>query len=538
MKKTIIKMFAALAFLVAVNGCKKESLDLVNPNEPTEASLETEAGITRYAAGVYERFGLNYWWMALANHDVMGDSYYIPWGNFGWRWVNQVTRITNTGTGATFTPPQGGEQKVELKSRNNRSFGDDNAFLHEWQSNYFVNSQANGILKALGNPALSLGTDADTKRKTLKAWAYWWKGFTYSRIGSMYIAGLILDEAGTTNNEFKTWQAVLAEATKNFDLAIAELNTLPAAGNATYNAMMAILIPDFTRTGSGGLFDPAGWIRQINTYKARNIMVNKKPAEITAAEWTTIETLCNNGINASDKIFTMRSAQENDLVSQTAWSVPRLLNGWFFLSERLVQDFPANPLGGTAAGDDGRYTRNVIARASPVVSQSGRGFQYGTRWTLKEISAGGDWASTTTGLGEIPVGCSYEENQLMLAERKIRGGDVPGGIVHINNVRTKQNAGALMQITGVLTQAEALEQLRRERRIGLFLKNVAFYDARRWGVIDPVSAGGGRAGAKVLFASGIADCVIDYNYMPRWDVPLNELDFNAPSLTSAPTAVN
>jgi starch-binding outer membrane protein, SusD/RagB family len=532
MKKIFVKSVAVLALVSALSSCKKDSLNIINPNAPTVVSVNTEAGLIRFSAGIYSKFGFNYWWYTLANHDVMGDSYYIPWGNFSWRWVNQVTKMTVNSTGQVLTPPQGGSQKDELKLRNNRSFGDDNAFLHEWRSNYFVNNQANGILAALANPALDLGADADSKRRTLKAWAYWWKGFAYSRIGSMYVAGLILDEVDKTNNEFKSWQAILAEATKNFDLAAAELGGLPAAGNAPYNSIMGTLIPDFTKFGSGGVFTPGDWIQHINTYKARNILANKKPADITAAEWTTIETLCNNGIESNDKILTMRSAQENDLVSQTAWSVPRLLNGWFFVSERLVQDFKTN---------DQRYTRNIVARSSPIVSQSGRGFQYGTRWDLKDITAGGDWASTAIGQGEIPVGCSYEENQLMLAEKKIRTGgtaNIDAGIVHINNVRNKQNAGAAVLAPNGLTQAQALEELRVERRIGLFLKNVSFYDARRWGVIDPVSQGGGRANANVLLASGIQAAFFEYNYMPRWDVPLNELDFNTPSATSVPVAAN
>jgi starch-binding outer membrane protein, SusD/RagB family len=530
MKKIFVKSFAVLALITAVSSCKKESLNIINPNAPTVTSLATEAGIVRYSAGLYSKFDLNYWWFTLANHDIMGDSYYIPWGNFSWRWVNQVSKITLNGSGQVLTPPQGGEQKAELKLRNNRSFGDDNAFLHEWRSNYFVNNQANGILAALANPALDLGTDADSKRKTLKAWAHWWKGFAYSRIGSMYVAGLILDEADKTNSEFKSWQAILTEATKQFDLAATELAGLPAAGNTSYNTIMATLIPDFTKVGTGGVFSPADWIQQINTYKARNILANKKPADITAAEWSTIETLCNNGIEQADKILTMRSAQENDLVSQTGWSVPRLLNGWFFISERLVQDFKAG---------DNRYTRNIVARSSPIVSQSGRGFQYGTRWNLVDISAGGDWASTVIGSGEIPVGCSYEENQLMLAEKKIRNSAIDAGIAHINNVRNKQNAGAAVLAPNGLGLAEALEELRKERRIGLFLKNVSFYDARRWGVTDPVSLGGGRANANVLFTGAVIQpAFFEYNYMQRWDVPLNELDFNTPSATSVPVSTN
>ena len=55
------------------------------------------------------------------------------------------------------------------------------------------------MLKALENPDISFSGDAATKRATLKAWAQWWKGYAYSRIGSMYLAGIINDDPGLGN---------------------------------------------------------------------------------------------------------------------------------------------------------------------------------------------------------------------------------------------------------------------------------------------------------------------------------------------------
>ena len=68
---------------------------------------------------------------------------------------------------------------------------------------------------------------------------------------------------------------------------------------------------------------------------------------------------------------------------------------------------------------------------------------------------------------------------------------------------------------------------------------MSFYDARRWGVLKPVSSGGGRAGAIVLLAGGVPNvATIDYNYLSYWDVPKNELDFNTPSNASVPIIGN
>jgi hypothetical protein len=543
MKKIYI---AFVSILLMTQSCKKSSLDLTNPNEPVPEVLTSEEGMKRAALGVYTHgvynpgtsdafFGYNYWWFALANHDIMGDSYTISAGNFSWRWVNQVSKIT-LGNGTVLNPPQGGGQAAELRARNDRSYGDDNAFYHEWLAMYLMNNQANLVLNGVENPLLKLsGSDADVaaKKATFRAWGYWWKGFIYSRIGSMYVSGIIANDFDpvtyTTkmNSTYVSHDAIIQEANRNFDLAVAQLNAVPASSLAAYEGLLGFMIPTFTQTGKGGVLTIDAWKNQISTYKARNLLANKKVSAMTPADWTQVLTLSTNGIKEADKIFTMRSADVNDLVSITAWAPYRLQIGWANLSERLVQDFKP--------GDE-RYTRNIRGPVASYGNERNRGAQYATRWRLFEIANGGDWASTGTGDAEIPVGCSYEENELMIAEANIYLNNIEEGLGHIDNVRDYQNAG-LPAVKGTgLNKAQALEELRRERRIGLFLKNVAFYDARRWNVTAPAGEGGGRSNAWVV-VSGVVDpnAKIEYNYLDYWDVPKNELDFNVPGTGSSPT---
>lgn len=527
--KFVLPVF--LLMLLTIVSCKKSILDLENMNEPGPQSLETEEGMKRMSLGIYSKFGLDYWWLTLGYHDIMGDSYFISAGNFSWRWANQTAKITLS-NGTILTPPQGGTQGVELKARNDRSFGDDNAFSNEWESCYAVNNQANVLLDAVKSPALKIINDADLKKKVISAWAYWWKGFAYSRLGSMYVSGVITDEPGKTNSNYVLNTALIAEANKNFDLAIAELQGITDV--STYANFLQGFLPDFVdeygTKGNGSTLTPAAWIRNMNTYKARNLLVNKTVAQMTTADWTTIKTLATNGIQPTDQIFTTRSANDNDLVSLSAWAPARLLiSGWEYVSERLVQDFKTG---------DARRTRNIVnAPGGTVVNRSGRGFQYGTRWAFKPIESGGDYASTLAGLAVIPIACSFEENELMLAEANIKLGLVDLGLASIDKVRAFQNA-ALPAVTGTgLNPAQAYEELRRERRIGLINKNVSFYDARRWGVIN---AGVGRTGAVVVGPGGVIDnnATIDYNYLSYWDVPKNELDFNSPSNPAVPVATN
>ncbi len=517
-KLTLTGFFAVLVLI----GCNKSILDLKDPNQPGLEALNSEEGLLRAGLGIYSKFGLEYFWLSLTNHNVMGDNTFSSVGNYSWRWVNQPTRIV-LDDGTVVTPPQGGAQGTELKTRNSRAFTSDNVFFNEWAAMYLVNNQANLILSKVDDPAIVFTGNAAAKRSALKAWAYWWKGFAYSRIGSLYVAGIVTDELNQTNSDFKTTPQMIEAATVNFDKAIAALNEITDA--TTFTAVMNVVIPTVTKTGKGGNLTTTEFIHQINTYKARNILVNKRIEQMTNADWTQILSLTQNGLTSSDKILTMRTAEVNAVLGNASagWSPWRLLsNAWEFASERWVQDFQTG---------DARRTRNITQRATPIVNNSGRGIQYGTRWALVPIESGGDYVSQTAGRAEIPMGCTYEENALTRAEALIRTGQVNEGLLLIDAVRTYQRANLPALAGSSLNEAQAFLQLRSERRIALFLKNTAFYDARRfgWAVKD-----GQRTGAVVLSASGAVNtnATVVYNYLDYFDVPMNELDFNAPGAGS------
>lgn len=525
-KTRVIVAVAVLSLMVSA--CSKTKLDKVNPNQPGEAALLSEDGMMRAALGVYSKFGLEYFWLSLTNHNIMGDNTFSSVGNYSWRWANQPAKITLDDGVTVLTPPQGGTQGFELKSRNSRAFSNDNVFFNEWASMYLVNNQANVILAACEDPRIVYGGTADaikSKKAALKAWSYWWKGFAYSRIGSLYIAGIINDKPNETNSDFKSSADIIAEANANFDKAVTALNEVTDV--AAYTTIISAAIPSMTKVGKGGNITVAEFKRHINTYKARNILVNKKIEEMTNADWTQILTLTADGLTSTDKILTMRTADANAVLgnSSAGWSPWRLLTGaWEFASERWVQDFQPN---------DARKTRNLRLRATPVVNNSSRGFQYGTRWDFIPIEQGGDYVSQTVGIAEIPMGCTYEENALTRAEALIRTGAVEDGLKLIDAVRTYQRASLPALSGSSLNEAQAFLQLRSERRIALFLKNTSFYDARRFGW---ASKNGKRTGVVVIYTGGVVNtnATIEYNYLDYFDVPLNEIDFNSPASGSAP----
>jgi hypothetical protein len=263
MKKYIISI---LILLMLGTACKKSSLQLSDPNNPTpDQSLTTEAGLKTFALGIIQKTvatvpdeGVtNIFHIALTNHSIMGDEAYVPYGNFALRWVNQVYSITLP-SGQVVINPNGVDQKTQLQGFDSRDAGERNAFQYEWSSCYYIIAQCNQLLKSLENPDIAFSGDADTKRGTLKAWAQWWKGFAYSRIGSMYLGGVITNEPGEINDNFVDHSQILAEATKVLDDCTATLNGITE--NADYDEVMTAIVASFN--DNVNIVSPDSWKRK------------------------------------------------------------------------------------------------------------------------------------------------------------------------------------------------------------------------------------------------------------------------------------
>ncbi|HMG90682.1 MAG TPA: RagB/SusD family nutrient uptake outer membrane protein [Chryseolinea sp.] len=547
--------YIATCFLLLVSqACKDELAEVINKNEPTEAALGTEAGLIAFGKGgtylsgignyyasvddqLGPRTGKNLGFLTLqifGVHDAMGDVIYVPWGNQSFRYANNPTDFT-LDDGSNHTNPIGVSQPYDLRLRNSRAYGAANTFLMEWTQMYFMNNSMN-ILLAKVEDATYTG-DANTKKNTLRAWGHWWKGYAYSRIGSMYIGGVITDEPNKTNSNFVTNTEIIAEANANFDKAQAALESISDVG--TYSEVLGQIIPGYCQQGNGGIPTPDQWIRNLNTMRARNLLVNTRVKEMTSANWTTIQTLTDDGIQLNDPVFVVRTTEDfnRSVIDPNFGSVAAYAatedGQTYYVSERLIQDFRAG---------DKRYDNNFDLMTSPIVFQRGRGLGFGTRYYL--VDGGKEMPGVKTYVHTLEYGAddtylagSFEENELMRAEARIQLGDIPGGTALIDAVRTLQGAG--LAPLGALSKDAALEELRTERRISLLFRGLAFYDARRTGIIDDKSKGGGRSNAVVLsnFTGSMVvntKTFINYNYLSYFDVPQNEVEFNAPALGSAP----
>jgi starch-binding outer membrane protein, SusD/RagB family len=536
-----------------MGACKKAILTLPNPNAPTPgASLITEGGIDAFAEGIFEKFidyeagdgNLNFFQLQWLMESNMGDENFSPYSNWGGRYPMNIASITLPAPYNTIVPnPSGFATQLDiLQSENTRTAGDGNSIQYEWDVFYYINAQANTLLGALNNSALVLTGDAATKKKLLQAWAYYWKGYSYSKLGSMYIAALIDDSPDSTNkgltsNVYLANTAILADANANFSTALALFNSITE--DADYDATFSAIIPTFNENTK--IITPAMWARQIHTFEARNYLANHKVASMGASDWNTILNEADSGMVAGDYTLEwgMTTGDVNDLSAGGfhPYEMVNVNTALSYVSERLIQDFQSG---------DARFTKNFgLYPGGSVVNVRSRGIQFGTRYIPTYIENGGSFA-TNEQMGYCPIAPTYEENALMIAEADIYTGSISQGDALIDQVRAYQNAGLPPAASHGLTLDSAVAQLHSERRIGLYDRGVAWYDARRWGVTAPASSGGGRANANVLVPGSligggstpatILPCFIEYNFVDYWDVPANELDFNPAGAGSAPTA--
>jgi len=557
--KTMIKnkifhtiFFAAIALTMA--GCKKQ-LNVGNPNSPTiAANANTEPGLISLAqGGVY----IN----GFANGDGwLGDSYFsLPWAyselmgdvlGGGEGSNNQTTTIgvpdyiiLDDGTTKLANPsPQ--IALIRLYNSRSATANANNPLYYQWLNMYALNSACNTVLSLVDK--ITFTGDAVTKTNTIKAWCYWWKGFAYASIGTLYYSGLVVNSADGASNNYLIKDSIIAQSNIYLNKAASVLKTgITTTGD--YSAVVGKLIPSFCQTGNGGVLTPDMWIRNINTMLARNILLNKlatfvkgvpggtitksSMTAMTSADWNNVLTYAASGIKSGDLVFTGRTVSVNYFFSAAGGSVAALSTGkntttTLKVSERLIQDFKTG---------DARLSNNFNTNTSFI-----NNYSFTTRYSLTDGGNGssGVYAYGTKSVGayELFIAGSYEENALMLAEANIWLGNTDAGLAYLDAVRSYQGAGISAVAGKGLTQAQALAELVKERRAALLFRGLSFYDARRWGWIYNITNGGGSYGNTVVTSTGAVNtnATINYNYMDYWDVPADESDLNPPATGSAP----
>jgi hypothetical protein len=556
---------AAVLLLLVLGSCKKQ-LDVQNPNAPTYVGNVTdETGLAAYSKGGVYWNGLNYGdgWLGdsyfslpRGYHDLMGD---LIGGGQGSN--NQTTTMgvpdkfqadPNDPTTVFVNPSPQATGIIRSFNNSASTANGNNALFYEWTNMYAMIKACNMTLQLVGT--ISLTPD---KANAFKAWAYWWKGYAYAQLGTLYYAGLIVEQDNTVSNtkvnKFVNQAAIIAESNKNLNLALTTLTAITNQGD--FDAIIKQLVPTQNQTGLGKALSSAQLIRTINTMLARNILlnhlapfVNGNPSAtinkstitpMSASDWQSVITFCNKGIQQGDYVFTGRTTSANSFFTATGGSVPGLLAAsnqttTYKLGERLVQQFKAG---------DNRRANFTIKYGTFYGDANTNSTRYSLADGAKDSSGGVPISSLgvpilgsrTVGKLEIYIGPTYEENALMIAEAKMRTGDIPGGLALIDAVRDYQGAGVAHVGGSALTLSQALQELTMERLAGLAFRGLAFYDLRRWGWSYAIANGGGRYGCTLIYKKIVYNnATIDYNFMDYWDVPGDEIEKNAPSSDSAP----
>jgi hypothetical protein len=554
------KMFYIFLFIGTIifanTSCKKSSLQVGDPNDPTLAgNVNNETGLLAFAeGGVYENgfvngdgwLGDSYFSLPYGYHELMADNigadasnnqittvgyptYYI---------LDNLTKITpNT---STPTP-----QIAVLRQYNVLGGSGNNPMYFQWQNMYALNAACNEILRVA--PTIKLAGDAATRLNTITAWCYWWKGYAYSQIGSMYFSGLVQDDPlNVTNNHYLPKDSILARSNYYLNQAASILSAITNTGD--YNTELSVMIPAASQYDHGGVPTPTMWIHNINTLMARNIICNKlapfvngnPAATITksstgtmqAADWQQVISLATKGIQQGDVIFDAHSTSTNTIFSATGGTAAAMTTGnnisvTFKIGVRYLQCFTAG---------DRRLDSDF--RQSSIYNNPFYGTPYDIKDSLQQSSDNGVYVIGSDQIGqyEAYIAGSYEENELMLAEANIRTGNIDQGLSFVDAVRAYQGAGVAPVSGTGLTLAQAMTQLTNESRVALVFRGLSFYNSRRWGWIYDISNGGGQYAQRLYNADGTynVNVTIDYNFMDYWDIPADETQLNAPGTGSSP----
>jgi hypothetical protein len=552
MKKNRLIQAALLTALVFGTLSCKDQLDVGNPNAPTQgANVTDDVGLFKLATGgVYINGFLNgdawlgnsYFSLPMGYNELMADNVGASASN------NQVTTVGQpdyilypSGQKKTNTSPAIGI----LRTYNTRAAtgANNNAIHYQWLNMYALNNACNLVLSLVDE--VEYHGDAASRQATIRAWAYWWKGYAYSSIGTKYYSGLIVNEYGEKSSTYVSHDAVIAESDKYFGMASQELDKVTSASD--YETALTLMIPEQNRVGRGDSPSIAEWKRNINSMMARNLLLNKlapfvngstaatitgsaMSGAMTAADWQKVLDLTSTGIGPSDNIFTGRTTGANDFFTATGGSVASLAAtnagaSTFKVSERVIQNFKPG---------DRRFTNNFREGGPAPLNPADRyvnDYIYSTRYTMVSGGRGEDgvwvYANRDIGAYELVIASSWEETALMRAEALIRTGDINGGLGLIDAVRTFMGAGIAAVANTGLSQTQALQELVMERRVALAFRGLTFYDIRRWGWTYDVSKGGGAYNQVIVDGgSAVTGVLINYNFMDYWDVPAAEAVLN------------
>lgn len=499
------KYFILLLCLFVLPVACGDDLSITNPNNPTPDIVTSEEGMKRQAVGIWDVPGGWWEWVSWTLMEAMGDNVVVPWINFDWnQFFGNIELIEYSDGTASWSPRQQASptrsQAEWVNFVNDRQVSQ-GGYEAQWQWAYGMNTEANRMLQAL-DEGVNFSGDIQAKENAYRAWAHFWKGYAYSTVGLFYEEGIINDDPTGTNSDFKSSDEMIVVSQAELDLA---LQTTADFGIIAGDVIPAIFPTNMTAES---------FIQNIYTLKARNLLMSKRRSDISQDEWQQIKDWAEMGLNTNDGALLLDSDESTHLATNTfRW---RLSNQWSRVSPRVVQILSEN--------GDQRLDRFQFAPAGGTYENRVTQPQINSPWlTLSDI-----YASQVPGTPQFVL--SAEENMLMLAEAELGLGNPAMAAGWVNEVRNMP-----LQQAGLPAETSVtLKDIRDERKVALFGRALAFYDARRLGEIDARADGGGVEGVWVYHIDSNGDLVLDENanlffdFLSYYGIPAAEADFNIP----------
>lgn len=504
--KYIIIMFSVLSF----SSCSEDFLDVLPGDKITSANFpENENDIKLALNGAYA---------------LLRESSVYNEGLFGFGVLD----------GATPNAFNWGNVPITKLGNGQLSSGDGDIVTFRWTRSYAIIFRANYLLEIIEQVELSPESKA-----TYVGEAHFLRGLAYSILADSYggvpILNTIIDADEARNVERASLQETWAQAISDYDMAITNLGVnAPAKGRATKGAALAMkmkaylyqndypkvleLVQQIDAIGKYSLFPSYRGLFLPENENNQEVIFDVQYISGENSQGTFIDQFCGTGTGS----FTRgsRYVPTDDLVKAY-----ETLDGSPVNSEKPYEN--RDPRLGFTIVVPGSY---ILDHRFPNYLYPGGAFNHpGNR--LKHLSTRKYRMQTLASLP--PSGQSFINNiviryaDVLLAKAEAiieTNGNIDEAVQLINRIRTERNDVKITSLSTGLSQAQARQKLRHERRIEFALEGLYWSDIKRWKIgkeIYPVVVKDHLGGIiETKFPDGYLEF---YDLLP---IPLSELSLN------------
>jgi hypothetical protein len=473
--KNIILLGLISILITSTNSCTKEYLDFLPEDQITSATFPTnENDIKLVLNGVYALLREN----TIYNQGLFGFGILDGATPNAFNWGN--TPITKAGNG-------------QMTS------GDGAIVTFRWQRCYGIISRANYLIKILDESDLSAETKAPYEGE-----AHFLRGLAYSLLVDSYggvpliLSDITTEEAKTMSRatDEQTWDQVISD----YDIAINKLKVdAPSVGRATKGAALGMkmraylyqgkfsevlsVIAEIEALNKYSLFPSYEGLFQIANENNQEVIFDIQFMRGENSQGTFIDQYCGTGTGSWTR--GTRYVPTDDLVN--AYEKIDGTEGKYFDSEINLD----NPY----EGWDPRLKFTVVVPGSYILGYRFPNYLYpggafnhpGNR--LRHLSTRKYRIDVEA---DLPPSGQSDFNHIVLryadvilskAEAIIEtGGNIDDAVALINRIRTERDDVKMTPLPAGLSQSEAREKLRHERRIEFALEGLYWMDIRRWDI--------------------------------------------------------